>query len=71
MKNASDWPLFMGNVKDNLPDFVRDFPPDLAEQENGKLRPEPCRVPCQPCIIEQSENSDQPKRRENDQRPQA
>lgn len=56
MGKAFGWPIFVGNTDEHLPDFVRDFPPDLAEAENDKLRPEPCRIPARQDIIEESED---------------
>lgn len=55
MGKNHQWPTFKGNTDEYLPDFVRNFPPDLAEKENERARPKPCRTPLQPCIIEQSE----------------
>lgn len=66
MGKTSGWPMFVGQSHETLPDFVTDFPPDLAERENEKARPQPCREPLQPCIIDQSETPEP--RREHDQR---
>ncbi len=42
---------------DTIPDFVQNFPPDLAKKENEKTRPKPCRIPARQVIIKESDSN--------------